>query len=121
MAEETSQSGVTAPSPKKPGIITSILNSFWSKLEEVDTAINSFVAKVSNGHSTLFIAAVAVAYWFIRPFFGFILSIPAKVTEILLQVLAVVVPTIINSIPYIVLVSIGLLLVVELVNLLKKK
>lgn len=110
-----------APEVKKPGFLTSLLSSFWAKLEDVDAKVNQFVAKISDGHSTLFIALVSVAYWFVRPFFGFILLIPAKLTEVLLQALAVVVPFIINAIPYILLVGLALLLLVELVNLLKKK
>lgn len=106
---------------KKPGVVAGFLASAWAKIEEVDALINKFVAKISDGHSTLFVAAVAVGYWFLRPFVGILLSIPAKLTEILLQVLAVAVPTVINAIPYILMVAIGLLLVVELVNLLKKK
>lgn len=119
MSEVTNQPPVTEK--KVPGKIASALSVLWNTVEEVDKKINTLVAKISDGHSTLFVAAIAVGYWFLRPFVGIIFSIPAKVTEILLQVLAVAVPAVINAIPYMILVAIGLLLIVELVNLLKKK
>jgi hypothetical protein len=122
MSENTQVEQATpTPVVKKPSFISTILSNFWSKLQEVDTKINSFVSKISNGHSVVFMVVAAVVYWYTRPFFSLVVSIPAKITEIILQSLSVIIPVIISAVPYAFLVGLGLLLIVEVVNAVKGK
>jgi hypothetical protein len=109
---------VVSPAPKVNPIIN-FLTGLWNKIESVDSSINSFINKITNQQPVLIVAIAAVIYYFVRPFVSVIVAIPAELIKVSLSALAVVVPFIINAIPYILEVCVGLLVLVEIVNFVK--
>ena len=102
--------------------VVSAVKNVWAKVEELDSTLNAWVTKVTNGHTTLAIMLVAVAYWLlpVKAILEFVLQVPALTTKYILLALAVAVPALIDAVPYMIGVVLALLAIVEVKNLLKK-
>lgn len=112
----------TAPAAvaKKANPVVAFFTELWNKIESVDASVNAFVSKLTNGNSAIAIVAAGILYTLVKPYFSFVMSIPATLSRVVLDILAVVVPTVIGAVPTIVEVALGLLILVEVINLLKK-
>lgn len=100
--------------------VVKFVKDVWGKVESTDASINAWITKVTDGHTTLAIIAAAGLYWLVKPFIGLIVTLPAMLTKVILDALAVAVPALIGAVPSILGVALGLLAIVEVKNLLKK-
>jgi hypothetical protein len=110
---------VNPPVVKVNSVLT-FLGKVWAVLEQVDTVINKHLTALVNGYSVVVILIVAAAYMLIEPLVGVLLTIPAMVIKWVLDALAITIPAVISAVPFILEIALGLLVLVELVNLVKR-
>jgi ABC-type uncharacterized transport system permease subunit len=110
------------PIVKAENSVVSAAKRVWAKIEEIDNLFNAWVTKVTDGHTTIALVALAVAYWLlpIGTILGFILKVPELATKYALEALAIAVPAVIGAVPYMIGIVLAAFAIVEVVNLLKK-
>jgi hypothetical protein len=103
----------------KPNAIVTFFKELWAKIEDVDTAINTWISKVTSGYTTLAVVAVAVAYWLlpVKAILSFLLAIPAQLIKLILDAVGVLVPVLFSAVPYAIGIILILLAIVEIKNL----
>lgn len=122
---------VVTPVPVvKKNVVSQFLSDAWNKLVAVDTALNSWVSKITSGYTTLTVVAVAVLYWLlpVKEILSVILTIPNVVKSFILTILVPIITTVLNTvltvaidaIPYIIGVAVVAIAIVELINAVKK-
>lgn len=111
---------VKATAAKAENFVVKFVKDVWAKIEGVDFSLNAWISKVTNGNTTLAVIAAGIVYWLVKPFVSLIWTLPATVTKVILDGLAVAVPAVVGAVPTIVGIALGLLAIVELKNLLKK-
>ena len=126
---ETAQKAVSAVVAKVEAVVVKTENSvvafvkgLWNSIVTLDANLNKWVSTVTSGYTTLALVLVGVAYWLlpIKEILDIIVAVPAWVTKFLLDSLAVLVPAIIQAVPFLIGVVLVLLAIVEIVNALKK-
>ena len=126
---ETAQKAVSADVAKVEAVVVKTENSvvafvkgLWNSIVTLDANLNKWVSTVTSGYTTLALVLVGVAYWLlpIKEILDIIVAVPAWVTKFLLDSLAVLVPAIIQAVPFLIGVVLVLLAIVEIVNALKK-